>query len=139
MSNEHLNQEVTKTSNEKRPSEVKIFALKTLIFLIAFAVCISLIADALPNLSRSADRLSQKIKGALKKEEVQVRARGYFTHNPQAHWNISILEEKKGNIKNAILEIELAIGLLELHQARKDTMDRYQDRLKKLKAKEPTK
>ena len=123
-------------SDEKRPSEVRNFALKTIILLVAFAICISLIADALPNLSRSVDRLSQKIKEASKKDEVQIRARGYFTHNPEVHWNISIIEEKKGRIKSATLEIELAIGLLELHQARREVIERYKNRIEKLKMQE---
>ncbi len=58
-----------------------------------------------------------------------------FVQNPQALLKISEIEESEGNIENAIREVELSIGLLEMHGANKQTIQNYTDRLNKLKAK----
>lgn len=56
-----------------------------------------------------------------------------FVQNPQALLKISEIEEGEGKIDNAIRETELAIGLLEMHGADKLVIQRYFDRLNKLK------
>jgi hypothetical protein len=43
--------------------------------------------------------------------------------------------ESKGDFSEASTEIELAIGLLELHSARQAVIDRYSERLLSLKTK----
>ena len=45
------------------------------------------------------------------------------------------LEEAEGKADNAIREMELAVGLLEMHGADKQTIKRYSDRAEKLKTK----
>lgn len=118
--------------------EVARFAFKTLIILIALLVFLSLLVEELPDMRK----FSEKMKNSVRKEEVQLRVRGFFTSNPQVHWNISVIEEKKGNLNAAVMEIELAIGLLEMHQASKDVVQRYKTRLETLKkasAQQPSK
>ena len=51
---------------------------------------------------------------------------------------MSETDESKGNLPNAIRDMEVAIGLLEMHGANNQTIKRYSDRLAMLKAKKTT-
>ncbi len=104
------------------------FALRAMIVAIAIA---GAIAALLPDIRPSIESL----KRALREESVRVRLTGLLTNNPAVHWRMSQIEEGKGNLANAIIEIELALGLLELHSANKSVVDRYSNRLKELQAK----
>jgi len=55
-----------------------------------------------------------------------------FTTNRAVHWRISLIEERKNNLKAAIDEIELALGLLKLHSANSAIKERDLARLQDL-------
>jgi hypothetical protein len=55
--------------------------------------------------------------------------------NPAALEKASIISEKKDRFDRAIVEMELAIGLLELHTASPNILARYKNRLKHLQSK----
>jgi hypothetical protein len=55
--------------------------------------------------------------------------------NPAALEKASIISEKKDRLDRAIVEMELAIGLLELHSASPAILKKYNDRLKHLYSK----
>ena len=108
------------------------FALRATIVAIAIAGAISAL---LPDISPTIESL----KRALREESVRVRLTGLLTNNPAVHWKMSQIEEGKGNLTTATTEIELAIGLLELHSANKDVVARYTSRLKELQTKSSAK
>jgi hypothetical protein len=58
-----------------------------------------------------------------------------FIQNPAALEKASIISEKKDRLDRAIVEMELAIGLLELHSASPAILARYNNRLKHLQSK----
>jgi hypothetical protein len=107
------------------------FALRATIVAIVIAGTISALLPEVPDFRPRIE----SIKRALREESVRVRLTGLLTNNPAVHWRMSQIEEGKGNLATAIIEIELAIGLLELHSANKSVVDRYSNRLKELQAK----
>ena len=55
--------------------------------------------------------------------------------NPRILWKMSETDERKGNLPNAIRDMEVAIGLLEMHGARLEVLQIYQNRLQALENK----
>lgn len=55
--------------------------------------------------------------------------------NPRILWKMSETDESKGNLQNAIRDMEVAIGLLEMHGARLEVLQTYQNRLHALENK----
>ena len=55
--------------------------------------------------------------------------------NPRILWKMSETDESKGNLQNAIRDMEVAIGLLEMHGARIEVLQTYQNRLQALENK----
>jgi hypothetical protein len=55
--------------------------------------------------------------------------------NPRILWEMSETDESKGNLPNAIRDMEVAIGLLEMHGARLEVLQTYQNRLQALENK----
>jgi len=55
--------------------------------------------------------------------------------NPRILWKMSETDESKGNLPNAIRDMEVAIGLLEMHGARLEVLQTYQNRLQALENK----
>ena len=55
--------------------------------------------------------------------------------NPRILWKMSETDESKGNLQNAIRDMEVAIGLLEMHGARLEVLQIYQNRLQALENK----
>jgi hypothetical protein len=55
-----------------------------------------------------------------------------FVQNPEGLKKISEYYEKKGDFKKAIISMELAIGLMELHNANIAYLSSYKKRLNKL-------
>ncbi len=55
--------------------------------------------------------------------------------NPRILWKMSETDESKGNLQNAIRDMEVAIGLLEMHGARLEVLQTYQNRLQTLENK----
>ena len=56
-----------------------------------------------------------------------------FVQNPAALYKTSELAESDGKYESAIRDMDLAIGLLEMHGADKQVIRRYYDRVEKLK------
>lgn len=55
-----------------------------------------------------------------------------FIQSPYVLWRLSLIEEEKGDIKNAITFMEAAISLMEMNGATDGSIKKYQDRLSKL-------
>ena len=55
--------------------------------------------------------------------------------DPRILWKMSETDESKGNLQNAIRDMEVAIGLLEMHGARLEVLQTYQNRLQTLENK----
>ena len=55
--------------------------------------------------------------------------------NPRILWKMSETDESKGNLPNAIRDMEVAIGLLDMHGARLEVLQIYQNRLQALENK----
>ena len=55
--------------------------------------------------------------------------------NPRILWKMSETDESKGNLQNAIRDMEVAIGLLEMHGAHLEVLQTYQNRLQALENK----
>lgn len=55
--------------------------------------------------------------------------------NPRILWKMSETDESKGNLPNAIRDMVVAIGLLEMHGARLEILQIYQNRLQALENK----
>ncbi len=55
--------------------------------------------------------------------------------NPRILWKMSETDESKGNLPNAIRDMEVAIGLLEMHGACLEVLQTYQNRLQALENK----
>ena len=76
------------------------------------------------------------IKAGIKKNFQDERARLYvlsFIQNPAALHKTAEIEARNGKIDNAMRNMELAIGLLEMHGADKQVIKRYADRLEELR------
>jgi hypothetical protein len=58
-----------------------------------------------------------------------------LVQNPDVLWKLSIMEEEKGNNKNAVTYIEAAIGLMEMYGASDQSLRKYQERLEKINSK----
>lgn len=101
--------------------------------IVVAVVLVGGLAALMPDLRAVAD----SIKREVRQEHTRLRLMGLLTTNPQVHMRVSYIKENSGDIKGAIDEIDLAIGLLELHSSDKAAKDRYRQRLEELKAKMP--
>ncbi len=108
---------------------------------VVITILLTLFLDAfLPDFSEIRSDLTQQ-KAALKDRLVKTfgneRTKLYvlsFVQNPAALYKTSELAEKDAKFDSAIRDMELAVGLLEMHSADKQVIKRYNDRLDKLKA-----
>jgi hypothetical protein len=115
------------------------FIAKVAIVTVIVALGITYVADAVLESVFSSMRmlpLKEKVRKVTRDERTQVRLRGLLTHNPAVHFRAAALEEERGDLKDAIEEIELALGLLELHSADRAIQEKYQARLQELKRKQ---
>lgn len=117
------------------------FAVKVAIVTIAVALGLTYVFDSIletvVNTVNAVDTrpAKAKLRAALKDEKTRVRLKGLLTNNPVVHYRVAAIEEAKGRYEAAIEEIELALGLLELHAVDRATRDKYQSRLQDLKRK----
>lgn len=111
--------------NSSRAS-LKQFAIKVAISLGLVAVFLNIV---LPDFSA----LNKSISKTLEQEKSKIILAS-FIQNPVALYKLSEFDEKDGKIGKAILEIELAIGLLEMHGASASTISKYQERIAFLKS-----
>lgn len=105
---------------------VVVFTVKVAIF---FAVLVVALQLVLPG----ADEVDQLLKRVLT-ERNKALAMG-LVQNPAALYKASELAEQQGFPDAAIRDMELAVGLVELHAADKRVMKRYSDRLEALRSK----
>ena len=85
-------------------------------------------------IKRDLSEISLKIKN--EKTKLYILS---FIQNPRVLYLSSEISEKEGSIEGAIRDMEVAIGLLELHNADKNIMKKYHDRLAKLSELKTTK
>ena len=113
---------------------------------IVITILLALFLDAfIPNFSDIRDDFSQqkaalkiKLANTLKEERTKLYVLS-FVQNPAALYKTSEIAERDGRLDSAMRDMELAIGLLEMHNADKQVIKRYNDRLAKLKVAAKTK
>jgi hypothetical protein len=127
-------------SDQQRPGSsymgfaVKVVIVTTVVALGLVHVFVSIV-EAVVN-TVDTQQVRTKLRAALKDEKTRVRLKGLLTNNPAVHYRVATIEEAKGNFEAAIEEIELALGLLELHATDRATQAKYQSRLQELKRKQ---
>ena len=99
------------------------FILKTVIVTIAVTLSINYLLQEIPEMPRIPETERNKL---ILLSLVQ---------NPNILWKLSIMEEEKGNNKNAVTYIEAAIGLMEMNGASDQSLRKYQERLEKINSK----
>jgi hypothetical protein len=107
-------------------SKIKSFAIKSAIIFMFIVVTVSFVSS-----EGGIDRLTKatKVVGVSEKSKAYLLG---FVQNPASLLRMSIIDEQNGNIESAIFEMELSIGLLELHGANPLVMGRYKKRLQDL-------
>lgn len=123
-----------KTDDHASSNDYLDFAIKTVIAVVVVSfglgILVSIVATAI-----DLAPVKTSIRKAANEERTRIRLKGLLTTNPAVHYRISEIEEGKGNLRNAIEEIELGIGLLELHSTDRAAKERFARRLNSLKAK----
>lgn len=126
---------------ESAPRSFWMFVAKAIVVTILLALFLdAFLPDFTEMRSEFRTELSQKtaaVKDRLVKTFGNERAKLYilsFVQNPAALYKTSELAEKDSKFESAIRDMELAVGLLEMHNADKQVIKRYNDRLDKLKA-----
>jgi len=104
---------------------------KILEFAIKAAIVFFLFTIAVPIVMPDPKDLASSIRKAAKDEKTRVLLLS-FVRNPASLYRASVLDEKDGNLQSAIMEMETAIGLLELHSVNQQITNRYTTRLNKL-------
>ena len=115
------------------------FMAKVAIVTVAAALGITYVAGAILEAvvnTMNTQPLQEKVRKATRDEKTRIRLKGLLTINPAVHYRVAAIEEAKGNLAAAIEEIELALGLLELHAADRATQEKYRMRLQELMRKQ---
>lgn len=113
-----------------------LFSIKTVIVLLLLGIFMSVMLPDAAQVSEIKAEVKKNLTG-FRKNFQDERAKLYtlsFIQNPAALYKISEIEERNGKVDNAMRDLELAIGLLEMHGAEKQVVKRYADRLEALKA-----
>lgn len=105
-------------------SQLILFSIKAAIIFILFIVATVVL---IPDFSA----LSYSVKKAAKDEKTRVALMS-FIQNPAALYRTSEIDEKAGKLNNAVMEMQMAIGLLEMHNANPLVIKRYTVRLDRL-------
>ena len=79
-------------------------------------------------------RLRYSLSKTFKEERTQLHLLS-FIQNPAVLYKTSVMDEEEGKLKEAVRDMELAIGLLEMHGASSSVIARYNERLLKLQNK----
>jgi hypothetical protein len=72
---------------------------------------------------------------SLRNDVARLRLTGALTRDPEVHYRMSFEEERDGNLEKALDEIEMGLGLLELHPENRPDSARFQTRREQLKQK----
>jgi hypothetical protein len=102
-------------------SQLVLFSIKAALTFLLFIVAAVVL---MPDFSA----LSYSIKKAAKDEKTRVTLMS-FIQNPAALYRASEIDEKAGKFNDAVMEMQLAIGLLEMHNANQLVIKRYTSRL----------
>jgi|CXWL01.1.fsa_nt_gi hypothetical protein len=113
---------------------VKQFAIKASIAFILIVIASGYVLEEFHSWKYSVMSYFPKEVNYIPKEKNRVLLLS-FIQNPAALDKLSMLDEKDGNFENAIAELELAIGLLEMHGADQKVIGRYETKLKELNSK----
>lgn len=107
------------------------FVSQLFLFSIKAAITFILIIVAAVVVMPDFGALSYSIKKAAKDEKTRISLMS-FIQNPAALYRASEIDEKAGKFNNAVMEMQLAIGLLEMHNANQLVIKRYTTRLNHL-------
>lgn len=104
------------------------YGSQLIIFTIKAAIVFTLVIVATVVLIPDFSALSHSIKKEAKIEKTRVALMS-FIQNPAALYRASEIDEKAGKLNDAVIEMKLAIGLLEMHNANQHVIKRYTARL----------
>jgi hypothetical protein len=109
------------------------FFIKTLIFFVFTTLFLAFFVPEI-DLSEKFRFFKKEISKPFKDERTQLHLLS-FIQNPAVLYKTSVMDEEEGKLKEAVRDMELAIGLLEMHGASSSVLARYNERLLKLKNK----
>lgn len=118
---------------QKKSSELNNYFYKfiiSLIILYSFFYFVTLDFD----IDSEFLRIKSSLSKTFKEERTQLHLLS-FIQNPAVLYKTSVMDEEAGKLKEAIRDMELAIGLLEMHGASSSVIARYNERLLKLQNK----
>ncbi len=79
------------------------------------------------------NKLSRMQPGtSLRSDAARLRLTGALTRDAEVHYRMSLEEERDGNIEKALDEIELGLGIAELHPQDRAHLARFQERRQQL-------
>jgi hypothetical protein len=113
-----------------------LFLFKAIVVVVALYVLLSTLLDTAVESLRSAvanSKIAENAIGRVLGDPVlRTRIRRVLTTNPASHFQASRTFEEAGDLQSAIVEMELAVGLLELHSSDRQAKERYARRLQQL-------
>jgi len=113
-----------------------MFAAKLAITLFIFGLFVEMFVPDFSEIRTSLATQKGAIQQRLNRTFGNERTKLYilsFVQNPMALYKTSEIAERENKFDSAVRDMELAIGLLEMHNADKQVIRRYSDRLEKLK------
>ena len=117
----------TLATNDPLSKQILRFAFKAAIVFFLFTIAVSTFMPDPRDLVKS-------VRKAAKDEKTRVIMYS-FVQNPGSLNRASEIDEKDGNLQAAIMEMEAAVGLLELHNVNQQIIYRYTTRLNNLRDK----
>ena len=110
-----------------------LFIAKTIGLLVAIGIFSSIMLPDLDEVNYYVRETKNSLTKIFKEEKTKVLTLS-FIQNPEALYKLSEIEERKGSIRSAIRDVELGIGLLEMHGADRQVIKRYSNRVVQLNA-----
>ncbi len=129
---------IDENETPERFKPIVAFTLKFVIALLLSGVFLSFVLPYIMMLNEGLTKFQLGVEGRLKDERIKLAGLGLI-QNPAALYKMSVTDAENGQTENAIRDIELAIGLLEMHGTDKLVIKRYQNRLEEIKAAEEKK
>lgn len=125
MTDRQMTAEVPSQASPSPFSGLVAFTVRALVVMIVVGIGL---AAVLPD----ARDVARVLKRELQREETRIRLTGLLTTNPQVHMRVSHIKEKAGNIRGALDEIELALGLFDVQPSDRQARQRYEVRRQEL-------
>ena len=107
-------------------------------FAIKASIIFMLIVIAVGYIIQDIESVATAIKNSVPKEKNKILLLS-FVQNPAALYRVAEIDEREGNLEYAIIDIELAIGLLEMHGATQQAIEKYTKKLQLLNSKKQVK